>query len=241
MRNKLFVPISPGLLQKIGVREDRAKRFSQPITQTMGQYKVWGPDEQAHFLGQILVESAMLRYTKEVWGPSRAQKRYDIRTDLGNTPERDGDGRKYSGRGIIQVTGRDNYERFQRHLKNHHGLNYNLVEDPSPVADAPLNCMCAGWYWASHNLSDIASKGVKRRYVTLITEAINGGHNHLKERYELTQTAYPHLLDALEEKREAEKVAGEEEPVSVFSKESVGWEIEEPYLPHPFFDEGPPK
>jgi len=228
MRSQLFVPITPELLTRIGVRESRAKLFAQPLTQTMGQYKVWGPDEQAHFLGQILVESAMLRYTKEVWGPTRAQRRYDIRTDLGNTPGRDGDGRKYSGRGIIQVTGRDNYERFQRHLKNHHDLNYDLVEDPSPVADAPLNCMCAGWYWGSHNLSDIASKGVKLRHVTLITEAINGGHNHLKKRFALTGKAYQALLEGLERKHDRK--------LPVFSPETADMEIEVTHLPHPFFD-----
>jgi len=140
MRKALFVPVTPSILVDIGVREDRAKHFATPLTQTMGQYGISGPDEQAHFIGQILVESAMLRYTKEVWGPTEAQRGYDTRTDLGNTPERDGDGRKYSGRGVIQVTGKDNYQRFQSHLRDHHGMTVNLVDDPSPVAESPLNC-----------------------------------------------------------------------------------------------------
>jgi len=223
MQNALFVPITPSILTDIRVPEDRAKKSSTPISQTMGQYGVCGPTEQAHFLGQILVESANLRYTEEVWGPTAAQRRYDTRTDLGNTPERDGDGRKYSGRGIIQVTGKDNYRRFQEHLRNHHGMTYDLVDDPSPVAEAPLNCMCAGWYWASHGISEVAAKGVELRWARRVTEIINGGHNHLKERSQITMRAYEVLLEGLKRKHD--------EKVTVFSPETASTRIEVPHVP----------
>ena len=223
MRKATFAHITPAILESLGCPEPRAERFAIPITQTMGQYGINGADKQAHFLGQILTESGYLRYTEEVWGPTEAQEGYDTRTDLGNTPEKDGDGYKYRGRGLIQVTGRSNYARFGAHLRSHHGLTrYDLVEDPSPVAEAPLNCICAGWYWDSHNINEVAGSGVKLRHVRRITEIINGGHNHLRKRYDTTIEAYPLLLEQLS-RQSMEKVP-------VFSPESAETEIDPDHL-----------
>nr|WP_234835981.1 hypothetical protein [Sinorhizobium meliloti] len=58
-------------------------------------------------------ESGDFRYDREIWGPTPAQQRYDARTDLGNTPERDGDGYLYRGRTGMQLTGKDNYRQFR--------------------------------------------------------------------------------------------------------------------------------
>jgi putative chitinase len=223
MRSELFVNITPALLRRMSVDMDRAQRFATPLEQTMGQYGIVGPQEQAHFLGQVFTESGLLRYTEEIWGPTQAQRRYDIRPDLGNTIGRDGDGEKYRGRGLIQVTGKDNYERFGKHIKNHHGMRYDLVEDPSPVAEAPLNCMCAGWYWDSHGLSQIAGRGTELRYVRMVTEVVNGGHNHLKKRVEHTQNAYEYLLGALQ--------VDVNRKVPVFSAETAEVDVEIPHKP----------
>jgi putative chitinase len=62
------------------------------------------PHRIAHLLAQVLHESGRFRYDRELWGatPTAAQARYDARTDLGNTPQRDGDGYLYRGRGPLQ-------------------------------------------------------------------------------------------------------------------------------------------
>jgi len=229
MRKATFTPLTPKMLCQMGVIEPLAGKFAVPLSQTMGQYDIMGPAEQAHFLGQVLTESGRLRYTEEIWGPTEAQERYDIRKeDLGNTPERDGDGKKYRGRGLIQVTGRRNYRHFQGHLRNQHGIRLNLIEDPSPIADAPYNCMCAGWFWASHGLSEIAEAGVGISTTRSVTEVINGGHNHLKRRHNFTESAYEAILKS--------NSLPNAEKVPVFSAETVDLGIQ---IPHEPFDPPP--
>jgi putative chitinase len=223
MRDPTFVPLTASLLQAIGASEDDAKRFATPLTQTMGQYDIKGPREQGHFLGQVFTESGRLRYTEEIWGPTQAQERYDVRPDLGNTIERDGDGEKYRGRGLIQVTGKYNYERFEKHLERHHSLRYSLLDRPGRVAEEPLNCICAGWFWASHNLSPIAAKGTRLHHVRRVTEVVNGGHNHLRKRVRFTKEAHKQLLRRLQ--------ADVNRKVPVFSPESKDFEIQVPHEP----------
>ncbi len=65
------------------------------------------PARAAAFLAQVGHESGQLRYLREIWGPTPAQVRYEGRADLGNAQP--GDGKRFMGRGLIQITGRKNY------------------------------------------------------------------------------------------------------------------------------------
>jgi putative chitinase len=88
-----------------------------------------GDDHQlAYVLATALHETGRFRYVREIWGPTAAQKRYEGRDDLGNTLK--GDGKKFMGRGFVQITGRRNYADWSRRL----GLD--LVKEPT-LAEQP--------------------------------------------------------------------------------------------------------
>lgn len=149
---------------------DTATRFIEPINITLTRYQIDTPLRIAAFLAQIGHESGGLRYVREIWGPTSAQQRYEGRADLGNT--RPGDGRRYLGRGLIQITGRSNYEQVGR------ALGIDAVGEPE-VLESPLYAsLSAGWFWDSRRLNAMADV----RDLHTITRRINGGYNGLQDR-----------------------------------------------------------
>jgi putative chitinase len=141
------------------------------------------PHRFVPFMAQLMHESGSFRYDRELWGPTKAQARYDTRTDLGNTPELDGDGKKYMGRTGIQITGRDNYERFYEWCKRK-GLNPpDFVSNPDLLNTDPWEGLAPIWYWDEGNperksLNRYADKGDQE----MITRRINGGLNGYADR-----------------------------------------------------------
>ena len=132
------------------------------------------PLRTAAFVAQLAHESGELRWMEEIWGRTPAQLRYeppsDLAARLGNTQA--GDGKRFKGRGPIQITGRFNYVRFGGLL----GLD--LVADPALAAAPEVAFATAGLFWQSNGLNDLADA---RQFVA-ITRRINGGTNGLAER-----------------------------------------------------------
>ena len=124
------------------------------------------PLRQAHFLAQCAHESAGMRTTTEY----ASGKEYEGRKDLGNTQP--GDGVRFKGRGLIQLTGRANYAAYGKKL------GIDLVSHPETAAAFPAAILTAGQYWADHGLNAFADKDD----VLTITKRINGGTNGLAER-----------------------------------------------------------
>ena len=90
----------------------KAGVFAPVLNAAMGKFGIVTPARQAAFIAQVGHESGQLRFVRELGSDSYLAK-YDtgkLAARLGNTPEADGDGQKYRGRGLIQVTGRANYE-----------------------------------------------------------------------------------------------------------------------------------
>lgn len=91
-------------------------------------------------------ESSILHMTprREIWGPTEAQQRYEGREDLGNKIA--GDGKRFMGRGYVQITGRRNYERASKLLGADLLTNPDLAMKPQHASKIMIDGMVHGWF-----------------------------------------------------------------------------------------------
>jgi putative chitinase len=124
---------------------------------------------QAHFLAQLAHESAQLVFTEEVASGAA----YEGRVDLGNTQP--GDGVRFKGRGLIQLTGRKNYTAYGASR----GADYTTDAGAKTIAADPwLAVDVSCWFWIEHGLNYTADIDD----VLGVTRVINGGFNGLADR-----------------------------------------------------------
>jgi putative chitinase len=160
-----------------GARIDRATEFLPIIERAAVDFEINTQARMAAFLAQVGHESGGLHWLTELWGPTSSQARYEGRADLGNTQE--GDGFKYRGRGLIQLTGRANYQ------KASDALATDFIGDPDQLAQPEYAVRSAMWFWQSHGLNELADTGDFER----VTKIINGGLNGEAERLVLYAAA----------------------------------------------------
>lgn len=153
-----------------GAPFNRALQWLAPLSNAMHEFTIDSPGRRAAFLAQIGHESGGLKYTRELWGPTPAQVRYEGRADLGNTQP--GDGAKYRGRGFIQITGRANYAAAAK------ALHLDLVNHPEILEEPDMCALSAAWWWSTHGCNELADAG---DFIAL-TKRINGGSNGLADR-----------------------------------------------------------
>lgn len=144
----------------------RADTFCAPINIAMGEFEINTPARQAAFIAQVAHESGQFRYVRELASGAV----YEGRRDLGNTMT--GDGVRFKGRGLIQITGRANYKACGA------ALGLDLILFPELLEQPAYACRSAAWFWKSHGLNELADVGDQVR----ITRRINGGTNGLAER-----------------------------------------------------------
>ena len=142
----------------------------------MTEFGIDTPARQAAFLAQVAHESGSLRYVREIADGSA----YEGRADLGNIEP--GDGPRFKGRGLIQITGRANYRTCSKAL---YGDDETLLQHPELLEDVVPACRSAAWFWWSHGLNSFADVGDFRE----ITQVINGGGNGYNERWTYYQRA----------------------------------------------------
>ena len=167
------------LLQVLPGARFRAGFFLPSLNNAIAKFEIDRPKRTAAFLAQIGHESGDLRYVREL-GSDQYLSKYDtgsLAARLGNTPEADGDGQKYRGRGLIQLTGRRNYMTCSRALFG----DDRLLAQPELLEQPRWACESAAWYWASNGLNALADKD----QFTTITRRINGGLNGLEQRMQL--------------------------------------------------------
>lgn len=164
--------MTPDVLAKaMGIPLARAEKWAPALSLAMEGGKINTRLRQANFLAQIGHESGSLVYVKELGGPSYFAK-YEGRKDLGNV--KPGDGVKFPGRGLIQVTGRANYGKASQALFG----DDRLLSAPEILEQPEWAAKSAVWYWSTRNLNALADAD---RF-TDITKAINGGANGLDDR-----------------------------------------------------------
>lgn len=144
----------------------RLEKFLEPLNQAMQEFEINTPQRIRMFLAQIGHESGELRYVREI----ASGEAYEGRIDLGNSQP--GDGVRYKGRGLIQLTGRNNY------MLCGQALGLPLLQNPELLETPENAARCAGWFWYKNNLNSLADLGQFDK----ITKRINGGYNGKKDR-----------------------------------------------------------
>lgn len=190
--------IKKSLLGGLGVTNARAEKFLPDLNDALPEHQIDTPLRIAHFLAQVLHESARMKYVKEnlnysaqalldvfrkYFTPSQAQvyarkpKMIGSRVyagRMGNGDEAGGDGYRYRGRGLIQLTGKTNYRKFSQWIGD------DVIAQPDFVADK-YAVHSAVYYWVSNNLNTLADiDDVKQ-----VTQRVNGGFNGLDDRIAL--------------------------------------------------------
>lgn len=169
--------------------QGRAARFLAQLNDAMKERDIDTPRRVCMFLAQVGEESGQLTYTREIWGPTPQQMKYErdfneewtkdnarnsLPFELGNSEA--GDGFKFRGRGLIQITGRTNYARTSIAL---FGDESFLLDNPEPLEFVEGACRSAAYFWhwkgcnAFADVDDLV--GCTRR--------VNGGLTHYDRRH----------------------------------------------------------
>lgn len=178
-----FGPVTlAALLRKLGAPAGTATPLAGGIEALEGAVILASGLRLAHFLAQAGHETMGFARMVEIWGPTAAQRRYEGREDLGNTKA--GDGFRYRGRGVLQITGRDNYRRFGRLI------GVDIESQPDRAAEPAIAMTLACAYWTSRRINAAAD----RDDVEAVTRLINGGLNGIDDRRQRLARAKAILL-----------------------------------------------
>lgn len=178
----------------------RAEAYNDALNRAMAEHGINTPQQRAAFLAQLSVESGNLRSTEEnlnysakrltqVW-PKRfptiesaepyahnpeALANHVYANRLGNGAEASGDGYRYRGRGLIQITGRDNYRKV------------GYEDNPDALTDPHIAADTAAQFWSDRNLNTHTDTSLNRDQFNVISRTVNGGNNGSQERWDAYQ------------------------------------------------------
>lgn len=144
--------------------EANLQKFHAPLIESMGKYVITTPKRAQAFIAQLAHESGSFLYVREL----ASGQAYEGRENLGNTQP--GDGKRFRGRGLIQVTGRDNYAAVSK------ALGVDFIANPELLETAKYATLSACWFWKTHGLNELADAGAFLK----ISKAINLGDPNSK-------------------------------------------------------------
>lgn len=204
--------VSTDVLTSMGVSAGNAARYVDRLNEVLAKHGIDTPLRVAHFLAQVCHESIRMKAVEEnlnysAEGLRKIFPKYftaEMAREFAKKPEQianrayggrlgndgPGDGWRYRGRGLIQLTGKDNYRSFARFLREA-GETDDIVADPDLVASR-YAVDSAVWYWTTRGINAKADKDDVRA----VTRAINGGLNGLDDRTSLLGKAKKALAAA---------------------------------------------
>jgi len=162
------------LARCLGVTEKVATTWLLPVQYAVMHAELTTANRLASFLAQIGHETGSLKWLSEIWGPTAAQSRYQTHPRLGNTQP--GDGYRYRGRGMIQITGRANYRALTRALRVLDCPDFEA--NPDALLEPRWAALSAASFWIGHSLNTHADV----EDTLGITHVVNGGTNGLDDR-----------------------------------------------------------
>lgn len=183
--------------------EDVVDSYVDPLNKATSHFNINNTNRIAMFIAQVGYESSGLTRTQEnlnyradrlvqefpkyfnsgnaeryAYDPEKIANRV-YANRMGNGSEQSGDGFKFHGRGLIQLTGRENYTNFAKKI----GMNVDSIVDYVSTPEGAA--MSAGWFWNERDLNKLADE----RNVVAVTKRINGGINGLAQRKKLFEEA----------------------------------------------------
>lgn len=157
------------------------ERMCQPLNDTMDKFLINTPQRVCCFLAQIAHESMQMNRTRELWGPISWQLLYERDFNHAWPPTKDdprnnsayslgndeaGDGERYMGRGLIEVTGKKNYRLTSK------GLGIDFVKSPELLEGPVYACMASGLFWMNQRINVLADQGD----FDGVSDLVNFGH-----------------------------------------------------------------
>lgn len=153
---------------------NRLRQLTSAFNQVLVKYQINTPLRIAHFIAQVAHESDSFNAMEEY---ASGEDYEGWAEELGNTEP--GDGKRFKGRGLMQLTGRANYQQFSD------AMGINFIAKPELVAQDPHAVIVAGWYWDTRKVNAPADQDD----LVEVTLLINGGDNGLEDRRDYLQAA----------------------------------------------------
>jgi len=146
--------------------------FTKRLNNVFKKYDIDTCLKRAHFIAQIEAESDHFKTTVEYASGSP----YEGRKDLGNT--KTGDGKKFKGRGLIQLTGRTNYTKYFKYINKS-----TFISEPKKIAEnIEYTFDSAGWYWVNGSAWGDMNPKANEDDLIAVSIGINGGLNGYEHR-----------------------------------------------------------
>lgn len=156
-RHRSNALITPGFLTKtFGVAPKKAAEIAGPMSEALKAQGITSKNEVAAFIAQAMHETGGMKWMSEIWGPTKAQKRYQGRG--GNTQP--GDNFRFRGRGFFHLTFRDNYKNFTNDIREIYPDAPDFEKEPDLIATDPKWATASAlWYWKKSGMGRYAKAG----------------------------------------------------------------------------------